>query len=140
MKREFSAGAVVYYKGADQKLVYLVLQYGRSHWDFAKGKLEVGETNEMAAVREVREETGLTVQLDPGFEHKIFYRFKSREGEPVSKEVTFFVAPAPTQDVVLSEEHTAFRWLPYEEARQVLTYDNAVRLLDTAHAFFNANL
>ena len=136
MKREFSAGAVVYFRGeAEQKLEYLILFYGKSHWDFPKGKLESGETNEMAAIREIKEETGLTVQLDSGFEHKIFYRFKSREGELVSKEVTFFAAQSFSKDVVISSEHSGYRWLPYEQARQALTYDNAVRLLDVAHAF-----
>jgi bis(5'-nucleosidyl)-tetraphosphatase len=136
MRREFSAGAVVYYKNeAEQRLEYLVLHYGSSHWDFPKGKLEAGETNAEAAIRETKEETGLSVQLDEGFEHKIFYRFKSRDGELVSKQVTFFTAQAHTKEITLSSEHTGYRWLSYEEARQILTYDNAVNLLDIAHAF-----
>ncbi len=136
MRREFSAGAVVYsFNEQEQQLEYLVLHYGNSHWDFPKGKLEPGESSEIAALREIKEETGLLVDLDEGFEHKLFYKFRSREGEMVSKQVTFFVAPAKTKDVVLSEEHTAYRWVPYEEARRILTYDNAVNLLDVAHAF-----
>jgi bis(5'-nucleosidyl)-tetraphosphatase len=136
MRREFSAGAVVYYKDhKGDSITYLILCYGRSHWDFPKGKLEPGETNEDAAVREVQEETGLSVQLDPGFQHELFYRFRSREGELVNKQVTFFTAQATSQKVTLSEEHCDYRWLAYEEARKLLTYDNAVKLLDVAHAF-----
>lgn len=136
MRREFSAGAVVYFKDESEPcLEYLVLHYGSSHWDFPKGKLEPGESNEMAAIREIHEETGLVVELDKNFEHKLFYKFRSREGELVSKQVTFFAARAQTKDVVLSDEHTAYQWLSYEEARRILTYDNAVNLLDIAHAF-----
>jgi 8-oxo-dGTP pyrophosphatase MutT (NUDIX family) len=136
MRREFSAGAVVYFKDEQEdRLEYLVLHYGNSHWDFPKGKLEPGESNEMAAIREIKEETGLIVDLDKGFEHKLFYKFRSRDGELVSKQVTFFVAQSQTKDVVLSEEHSAYQWHTYEEARRILTYDNAVNLLDISHAF-----
>lgn len=136
MRREFSAGAVVYYKDeAELTFEYLILYYGNGRWDFPKGKLEAAETNEQAALREIHEETGIWVTLDPGFEQKLFYRFKGREGELVSKQVTFFVAQAKTQEVTLSEEHADFKWLPYEAARQLLTYENGVRLLDVAHAF-----
>lgn len=136
MRREFSAGAVIYYINSDiQNFEYLVLQYGTNHWDFPKGKLEPGETNEIAAFREVKEETALDISIDPGFEHKLFYRFRGRDGELVSKQVTFFSGRSATKDVKISEEHTGFRWLPYEEARRLLTYDNAVHLLDIAHAF-----
>jgi bis(5'-nucleosidyl)-tetraphosphatase len=136
MRKEFSAGAIIYHISENgEKLEYLILRYGNNHWDFPKGKLEPGESNETAATREVKEETGLSVQLDEGFEHAIFYRFKSREGLLVSKQVTFFTAQSASKHVTLSEEHTDYQWLPYERARQILTYDNAVHLLDLAHAF-----
>ncbi len=136
MRKEFSAGAVVYYKNeAELTIEYLILYYGNGRWDFPKGKLEAAETNEQAACREIHEETGISVQLDPGFEQRLFYRFKGREGELVSKQVTFFAAQAHTKEVVLSEEHADFKWLPYEAARQLLTYENGVKLLDVAHAF-----
>ena len=136
MRREFSAGAVIYYRDQESdRLEYLILHYGGNHWDFPKGKLEAGETNEITALREIKEESGLDVAIKPGFEHKLFYKFRGRDGELVSKQVTFFAAQAPHKDVVLSEEHTGWKWLPYEEARQLLTYDNAVHLLDISHAF-----
>lgn len=135
MKREFSAGAVVYHIDENQSPEYLILHYGVSHWDFPKGKIEAGENNEAAALREIQEETGLTVQLDPDFEHRLFYKFKNRDGELTSKQVVFFTAQTHTKDVTLSDEHTDFRWLAYEKARAMLTYDNAVNLLDIAHAF-----
>jgi len=136
MKKEYSAGAVVYHVDTKKRSVrYLVLHYGASHWGFPKGKLDPGENNETAALREIKEETGLVVNLDKDFEHRLFYKFRSRDGELVSKEVTYFTAEAPTKDVTISAEHTEFKWLAYEKARELLTHDNSVHLLDIAHAF-----
>jgi len=136
MRKEFSAGAVIYYRDEhDGSLEYLILHYGTSHWDFPKGKLEAGESNEDAALREIEEETGLKVTLDEGFEHKLYYKFRGRDGDLVNKQVAFFTALASTKEIVLSVEHTESKWVRYEEARQLLTYDNAVNLLDMAHAF-----
>src|SRR5690349_6587521 len=56
-RREFSAGFVLFRDSAEGPL-YLLLDYGR-HWDYAKGHLEEGETAWQAAVRELREETGI---------------------------------------------------------------------------------
>lgn len=135
MKREFSAGSIVYYIDEEkQSLEYLVLYYGANHWDFPKGKLEPGETNEMAAVREVEEETGLKLPLDKGFEYEISYKFRAGD-VLVSKQVVFFTAQSKTKNVVISHEHNGFVWLPYEKMRQILTYENSVKLLDHAHAF-----
>jgi bis(5'-nucleosidyl)-tetraphosphatase len=134
MKREFSAGSIVYYIENEKAPDYLVLYYGANHWDFPKGKLEPGETNEMAAVREVKEETGLDIILNKGFEYQISYKFRMGD-ELVSKQVVFFTSRVETKNVVISHEHSGFVWLPYEKMRQILTYDNSVKLLDSAHAF-----
>lgn len=136
MRKEFSAGAVIYYRNEqDGSLEYLILHYGTSHWDFPKGKLEAGESDAEAALREIEEETGLQVSFDPEFEHKLYYKFRGRDGELVNKQVTFFTAQALSQVVTLSIEHTDSKWVSYEDARQLLTYDNAVNLLDMAHAY-----
>jgi len=86
--------------------------------DFPKGKLEPGETNEMAAVREVGEETGLTIDLNKGFEYQISYKFRVGD-ELVSKQVVFFTSRVETKNVVISHEHNGFVWLPYEKMRQI---------------------
>ena len=136
MKKEYSAGAVIYcLDKAKRKIEYLALHYGAGHWGFCKGKLDPGENNQEAALREIKEETGLDVNLDSNFEHRLYYKFRSREGELVSKEVTFFTAQTSVKKITLSFEHSDYEWLPYEEARQKLTHDNSVHLLDIAHAF-----
>lgn len=135
MPHERSAGAVIYTDGPTR--LYLVLQYYQKHWDFPRGHVEPGETDEVTAKREIAEETGiddLTFLL--GFREEIswFYRRKD-EPKPLFKEAVYFIAPSKKTDVQLSEEHNAFKWLPYAEAMQQLTFINARNVLTRAEAF-----
>lgn len=127
MINHYSAGIVVYRMHEGQTL-YLILQYAAGHWDFPKGHMDPGETKEETAVRELREETGLTAHIDPGFEMSFSYSFM-QNGDQHFKEVYFFKGKVDTADVQLSSEHLDYRWLNYEDALAQLTYDNAKALL-----------
>lgn len=106
-----------------------------NYWDFPKGMVDAGEEPLAAAVREVEEETGLT-QLDfhwghsfretepYGNKHKIarYYIAESRDGEvhlPVSAELGH-------------PEHDEFRWMSYDEAKELLV-SRVQAILDWAH-------
>lgn len=137
MEIQHSAGIIVFRKENTQSL-YLLLHYASGHWDFPKGKLEIGETKEQAACRELQEETGIEqVALLPGFEHSLSYYFTSRDGRKIYKTVTFFVGKTDQRDVTLSHEHINFVWLPFEQAYQQLTYPNAQAILKEAHTFLS---
>lgn len=115
---------------------YLLLHYPSRHWDFPKGHLEKGETNMDAARREVREETGLSkVEVLPGFTHAFDYEYRRSDRTRVHKTVTFFLARASTHKVRISHEHRDFAWLPYEQAVDRVTYENARNLLHDAERF-----
>ena len=141
MKKQVSGGIVVYNKDKDNKVEYLLLQYGAGHWDFPKGKLEQGESKDQAARRELTEETGLhDVTIHDGFEESLVYQFNDFRGYPVEKTVYFFVGEVPYKGpITLSHEHQAYAWLPYEKALEMLTYQNAKNVLIKAHAFLNKN-
>lgn len=131
-QRERSCGVVVY-TGAPRE--YLLLHYPSGHWDFPKGHVERGEADLEAALREVREETGLRdVQVLPGFAHTFEYFYK-REGAAMHKAVTYFVGRSPSRAVRISHEHRGFVWLPYEQALAKITYENARDLLARAESF-----
>lgn len=134
MLHEKSCGAVVYAnKGSE--LIYLLLQYEAGHWDFVKGNVEKGETEQETAVRELREETGIIdAHFLDGFRQSISYFYK-RKGATVRKEVIFFLMETGTIKIELSFEHVGFEWLTYERAMERLTFKNARDVLQKAHEF-----
>ena len=140
--RERSAGVVLFREpGEGRPREFLLLDYGR-HWDYAKGHLERGETDEQAALRELREETGIReIALLPGFSREIIYHFQSSRKGLVRKEVIFFAARLPDdppQEVTLSHEHTGHAWLPLAPALERLTFANARAVLTGVAAFLES--
>lgn len=130
--QERSAGVVVVNDGK-----FLLLLYDAGHWDFPKGHIEKDESAEQAALRELKEETGIVdAEILPGFSSSIRYFFK-KEGQTVVKEVVFFVARTRTSKVVLSHEHKDFIWLNFNDALAKLTYDNAKEVLRKAGEFLH---
>lgn len=129
--REFSAGFILF-RNTPEGPRFLLLDYGK-HWDYAKGHLEEGETAWQAAVRELREETGIR-QVDRvgRFQRDMHYAFYSSKKGHIAKTVTYFLGRTRAEKVTLSEEHEGSAWLPYEAAMQRLTYDNAREVLQAA--------
>lgn len=128
MIEETSAG-VVLFRRENSKNLFLLLNYPSGHWDFVKGKMEEGETTHQTAIRETREETGITdiVFLDD-FEEWIKYNFQYH-GELVNKKVVFFLAETKTEQVIISHEHLDYIWADYETAMEKTTFDNAKSIL-----------
>lgn len=139
MKREKSAGAVIFSRGGGT-VEYLLLHYpskrhGGGHWDYPKGHVEKGEKEMETVRREVAEETGLKdISCEDGFCELISYFFTDGSRK-VHKNVVFFLAETPTKDVRLSSEHTGYAWLSYEEALERLTFKNAKEVLIKAHEY-----
>ena len=124
MIEERSAGAVLFCETSTGK-IFLLLNYPSGHWDFVKGNIEIGETLQQTAIREIREETGITdIEFIDGFEDKIEYHYQ-RDGDLVHKEVVFFLAKTKTTDIKISHEHLGFAWLNFDDALKKLTYKNA---------------
>ncbi|MEO9363970.1 MAG: NUDIX domain-containing protein [Nitrososphaera sp.] len=134
MVDERSAGAVVVFT-SDSKPEYLLLHYTAGHWDFPKGNIEAGETEREAAVREIREETGIAdIEFVEGFSNTISYKYR-RARRLVDKQVVFFLALTKTRDVTISHEHIGFAWKSYDDAMEQLTYKSARNLLEAAAQF-----
>ncbi|MFB5630558.1 MAG: bis(5'-nucleosyl)-tetraphosphatase [Nitrosopumilaceae archaeon] len=132
MKKERSAGIVLYLEKPEGNL-FLLLNYPTGHWDFIKGKIEQGEDEYQTAVRETKEETGISdIEIIDGFKENINYNFQF-EGELIYKEVVFFLAKTKTEKVKISHEHLDYIWLDFKNAMEKITYQNAKNILSKAN-------
>ena len=132
MKEEVSAG-VILFNESDGK--FLLLNYPSKHWDFVKGKMEKGETPHETAIRETKEETGISdLEFLNGFEEEIEYYFYADKQE-IHKKVIFFLGKTKTSDIILSHEHLNYIWLEFDNAIERITYENAKNLLKKSKVF-----
>lgn len=139
MIEETSAGIVLYRKEGAEKL-FLLLHYPSGHWDFVKGKMEKGETTQQTAIRETKEETGITdITFLENFEEWIEYDFQY-QGELVHKKVVFFLAETKTKDIKISHEHLDYMWADYSVSMEKTTFDNAKRVLTKAEMLLSKTL
>jgi 8-oxo-dGTP pyrophosphatase MutT (NUDIX family) len=145
---EVSVGAIVFYEKNEQR-EYLLLHYPSGHFDFAKGHIEAGETEDMTLRRETEEETGLTdLTVFPfRLSTRFFYvakgnerekRIKAKKGLWIFKQVHFYPAQVVTQTTTISHEHTDFIWLPFDEAVAKVTFANAKRVLSKTEEYLSS--
>lgn len=136
MQFQYSAGAFIYRK-ANGKVLFLILKKikrgtenkGRIvEYDLPKGHIEKGESAEQAALREIKEETGLSVLLVPHFRESTRYFFYEN-GQKVFKQVGFFIARSPGEKVSVSKEHIGYEWQELGPATQKLKHKDLVKLM-----------
>jgi len=143
MKPEISSGILIF-KEKDGKREYLLLHYpslkkDQSYWDFPKGHLEEKETAKEAAIREVKEETGIGVEnliLIDGFKKEIKYYFK-KDNKLVFKIVYYFLAKTLKEEVEISSEHLGYSWASPQEAKKLIKFSSSRKLIDEAEEFLN---
>ncbi len=139
MIEETSSGLVLFRK-ENKKILFLLLHYPSGHWDFVKGKIENGESPHQTAIRETKEETGITdIKFLDNFEEWIQYNFQF-EGELVQKKVIFFLGETKTKDIKISHEHLNYTWMDYSTAMEKITFDNAKTVLSKSYALLSKTL
>ncbi len=134
--KDYSYGVVPVLKHKGQWLVFILHQisYRSSddvYWTFPKGHPEGDEIPEETALREMREEAGLTLcKLDTSRVFEQRYTFM-HEGTKIEKYVGYYVGFASHQSFVIQpEEVKEGQWCTFEEAKEKLTHTIAKKLLD----------
>jgi len=134
MREQKSAG-IVLFSNTSNKNEFLLLNYPQGHWDFVKGKVEQGETPHETALRETKEETGISViEFIDVIEESVEYDFRFKN-EDIHKKVIFFLAKTNEKKISLSHEHNDFVWLEYDDALKKTTFRNAKNVLSKANEF-----
>lgn len=126
---EKSCGAVVFRRKSGNVEFLLVKNKKGKNWGFPKGHIEKGETEKDTAVREVFEETGLSIKLIDGFRVESEYHPRSK----VIKKVVFFLAEMPDEEIMLQQsEIDRFMWADYGLAQQTFRFNNDRSILTHA--------
>lgn len=128
------------YKNKKENL-FLLIHQNNGHWAFPKGGMEQGESKMETALRELKEETGITLNslLDNS---RIFEEYKILEKDLsiTTKQVVYFVGFSDTQEVLMQEEEIQdFIWLSFHEALDKLTYDGTREVLKKANTYIESN-
>ncbi len=130
---ESSCGAVVYHDNEKEKKYLLIRNKRSAHWGFPKGHIEAGETKEETAVREVLEETGLNIEILPGFMKYSEYTIQGK----IEKSVSIFLGRALNLDYKIQEEEIEeCGWYTFNEAMNILNYENDKYILTEAERYF----
>ena len=113
--------------------LFLLIRDSYSNWGFPKGHLESGERAEEAALREVREETGLNELALRGTIETIDWYFRFR-GRLIHKVCHFFLMETPQAETApqRNEGITACQWTAYDAAAESISYANARLVLRLA--------
>ena len=130
MRFEYSAGIIIYENQEGEiRLLFLIKDNGE--YDIPKGHIEKGETSLIAAKRETKEETGLEVEPIPYFKRKIHYFFYDKK-EKVSKDLTYFIAKAESNEVKISYEHKGYVWLTPDEGLEKIKFKDTREMIRIA--------
>ena len=125
MKKEICCGCIIVEDGK-----VLLVQENEGHWGLPKGHMEGNETYEETAIREVKEETNLDVEIDSSKRFEISYIIEKKE---VYKTVYFFHAKVKSGIAKRQEkEIKQIEWVPIEESSSKLTYKDVSQMLEKA--------
>lgn len=129
--RVTSAGGVVYRWDKDKPLFLLLGSNKRGVRCLPKGLIEVDEDEVITAMREVREETGVSRVKIKGKIGSIKYQFGFRS-KTYDKTVHFFLFETDQADTKVGSEHDFMEWLPYDQALETMSYPNEKEMLTKA--------
>jgi 8-oxo-dGTP pyrophosphatase MutT (NUDIX family) len=133
-----AAGAICFVR--DGKNIYYLLLRSAKHaeWGPPKGKAESGESLIETATRELYEEAGVRrVSFTPGFERKIDYSVKTKNGMK-SKAVLYYLCELPSDEVTLSHEHSESHMATLDEVETLISHDNLREVFRAAAAFIKS--
>ncbi|RJQ45989.1 MAG: NUDIX hydrolase [Nitrospiraceae bacterium] len=133
IKRQVSSGGVIFRAPDNAAEVALVSVRGRKAWCLPKGLIDRNEDAPSAALREVREESGLHGEIVGKIGHISYWYFADEERVKVHKTVHFFLLKY-TKGSNADHDHEVdeSRWFPIDEAIATLSYKSEKNIMQKA--------
>jgi bis(5'-nucleosidyl)-tetraphosphatase len=115
------AFGVIPYRKTEKGFEVLMVEQKKNTWSFPKGHREGHETPKETALRECKEETGITVLLE---ERMISEEYTyTYEGNSIEKKCQYWFAHTPFgEGIGDGKEITSTRWMGFDEAVSLVTY------------------
>jgi len=136
IKHELSAGGVVLRRNGGSLDALLIGRGNPRVWSLPKGHVEARETHEIAALREVREETGCWAEIITKLSEISYWFFLNRTKH--KKAVHFYLMRYLSGDTANHDhEVDEAAWFEIKSAKKALKYVNEKRLLDLGLEFLS---
>jgi 8-oxo-dGTP pyrophosphatase MutT (NUDIX family) len=142
VKEQVSAGGVVYRGDATATEVVIVAVGGNNRWQLPKGLVDEGEKPEVTAVREAREEGGVTSEIVQHIETVEYWYVGLDKGIRVRfhKRVHFYLMRYVSGDTRDHDwEVNEARWVPIDDAASQLAFDNERLVMKRAAELIRQN-
>ena len=136
---EYSAGGVVY-RRAEAGYEFVAVQRARhGDWSLPKGHIEKGESKEEAALREVKEETGIEAHIVADLQEVVYFYRRPKQGL-TRKSVHYYLMEALTYNLGGPNwEVSESRWVPMSDADGLLSYANDKETIRLALVALDSN-
>ena len=123
------------YRRTDNGIVFLLMKRNLNKiyehlWQGVAGKIEEGETSSEAAIRELKEETGLSPMNMFVADH--VSKFYEVHGDRINL-VPVFGIEVDSEIINLSEEHISYKWVDINEALNTLVWNGQKKGIQTVH-------
>lgn len=136
MTYEKSCGFIAYQLRNNTR-EYLVLQSLNGDFGFPKGHVEKDETEYETALRELKEETNVDIEIVEGFRKQIEYLMSSKKD--VIKIAVYFLGKCTSNTIICQEnEALCALFLPIEKALSVLSFEETRNILKEADCYLNS--
>ena len=117
LRKEKSCGCII----IKNRKVLLVYEKNTNFWGFPKGHMEEGESEIQTALREVKEEVGLEVDIDKEKRYELNYIIR----DEIETTTVLYIARTKSEEIIIQEsEIQNIKWCDFDEALNTLTFEN----------------